>query len=376
MKVVLIREFLTQYGGAERVLDALLELFPEAPIFTLVYNPETIGHRYAKRDIRPSVLQSLPLARSHHKWYLPLMPWAVDQIELPKDIDLVISDSSSYAKGVKAPPGVPHLCYLHTPTRYLWTVRDEYVRDAPIPSLIRPLVGPILDAQKRWDYLAAQRPDFYIANSQNIAGQLERYYDRTADAVLFPFVDVDRFKPSNSVDDYVLVLGRLEPYKRTDLIIEACIKLGWRLKVAGGGSWLERYRQRYGQHRNVDFLGRVPDEALPSLYARAKVFVFPAEEDAGITPLEAMASGRPVLAYAKGGVLESIKAGVTGEFFTQQTADGIAAALTKFDWMRYTPSAIRAQAERFDVKAFKAGFMDCVKDAMKLSTVNHQLSSN
>lgn len=364
LKVVLVREFLTQYGGAERVLDALLELFPDAPIYTLIYNPDMIGQRYAKRDVRSSVLQSLPFAKAHHKWYLPLMPWAVDQIELPSDLDLVISDSSAYAKGVRAPKGVLHLCYLHTPTRYLWTVRNEYVRDAPIPSWVRPFVGPVLDAQKRWDYLAAQRPNFYIANSRNIAKRLEETYDRRADAILFPFVDASRFHVSEAVDDYVLVLGRLEPIKRTELVIEACLKLGWRLKVGGGGSWLERYRRQYGHHPQIEFLGRVPDEDLPDLYARAKVFVFPAEEDAGITPLEAMASGRPVLAYGKGGALESITPGVTGELFTDQTADGIATALTQFDWMRYNPSVIRAHVQQFDKQMFKRQFMDHVYQAI------------
>lgn len=363
LRVVFVREFLTQYGGAERVFDALLELFPDAPIYTLVYNPDTIGDRYKNRDIRPSKLQSLPFAKSHHKWFLPLMTWAVDQIELPTDIDLVISDSSSYAKGVRAPAGVPHLCYLHTPTRYLWTVRNEYVKDAPIPGWIRPLVGPVLDYQKRWDYLAGQRPNYYIANSHNIAERLQQTYDRTADEVLFPFVDCSRFATVKSPDDYVLVLGRMEPIKRNDLVIEACIKLGWPIKVAGGGSWLERYKERYAQHSSVEFLGRVSDDALPSLYAKAKVFVFPAEEDAGITPLEAMASGRPVLAYGKGGALESVNPGVTGEFFTDQTVDGIAQALTKFDWSGYDQAQIRKHVERFDMKAFKRTFMSIAQRA-------------
>ena len=362
LKVAFVHEFLTQYGGAERVLEELLKLFPGSVIYTIIYDRNKMGRSFSDATIQTSPLQSFPLAVSRYKWYLPLMPWAIEQLELPSDLDLVISDSSAFAKGVRVPPGIPHLCYLHTPTRYLWSVRDLYVRDAPIPSWVRPFVGPVLDAQKRWDYLAAQRPDRYIANSRNVQRQLLEFYDRETADVLFPFVDIKRFQPAQEIGDYTLVLGRLEPIKRTDLVLEACARLGWPLKVAGTGSWLERYRRQYEDVPTIEFLGRVPDEALPDLYARAKVFVFPAQEDAGITPLEAMASGRPVLAYAQGGALESITPGVSGEFFTKQTPESVMAGLTGHDWTRYTKARIQSQAERFDVQAFDKHFLAIVDE--------------
>lgn len=353
LKVALVHDLLTQYGGAERVLEQFMRMFPGSLVYTLVYDESRVGRYFPREQIRTSPLQSLPFKR-HYKWYLPAMAWAVEQLHIPSDVDLVLSDASAYAKGVRVPPGVPHVCYLHTPTRYLWSVRDEYVDAAPIPAAVRPFVGPVLDRLKRWDYLAAQRPDRIIANSANIAAQTKRYYDRDADAVVFPFVDTARFQPvpTAEVGDYFLMLTRVEPYKKVDLVAEVFAELGWPLKIAGGGSRLAEFRARFEPQTNIEFLGRVPDEALPRLYARCRAFIFPQEEDAGITPLEAMASGRPVLAYGKGGALESVTAGVTGEFFYSQTHDALRAALTKYDWMRYTPGTIRHHAERFDISRF------------------------
>lgn len=370
-KVAFVHEFLTQYGGAERVLEALLEQYPDAPLYTLIYDPEKMGKAFAGRDIRTSPLQQFPLSRSKFKWYLPLMAWATEQLRLPTDLDLVISDSSAFAKGVIAPQGVPHLCYLHTPTRYLWSSRDEYVRDAPIPGIVRPFVGPVLNYLKRWDYLAGQRPDVYIANSKNVAQRLERYYDRQADHILFPFVDLERFRPSDTIGDYVFVLSRLEPYKRADLVLDACRELGWPLKVAGGGSMLGEYKRRYADAPHIEFLGRVDDAQLPELYARARVFVFPPEEDAGMTPLEAMASGRPVLAYGRGGALESIKPGLSGEFFDEQTVESVKKALTSYDWTRYTAASIRTHVAQFDVKPFVAKFDTIVRSTITEGSTRH-----
>ncbi|MBI4022766.1 glycosyltransferase [Candidatus Berkelbacteria bacterium] len=353
LKVALVHEFLTQYGGAERVLEAFMALFPDALVYTLVYDEIRVGTIFPKERIRTSPLQLLPFKR-HYKWYLPALAWAVEQLEIPQDVDLVLTDASAYAKGVRVPAHIPHLCYLHTPTRYLWSVRDEYVESAPIPALIRPFVGPVLDALKRWDYLAAQRPDRLIANSKNTAIQAKRYYDREPQAVIFPFVNTKRFVPvaQAEVGDYFLMLVRIEPYKKVDLVAEVFAELGWPLKVAGGGSKLAEFRERFAKDPNIEFLGRVSDEALPGLYAHCRAFIFPQEEDAGMTPLEAMASGRPVLAYGQGGALESVKPGVTGEFFTEQTPVALKAALTGHDWMRYTSAEIRRHAERFDLGHF------------------------
>lgn len=359
LKVALVHELLTQLGGGERILVEFSKMFPDAQIYTLIYDEQKIGKVLDPKRIVTSPLQHMPLSRQKYKWYVPMMDWAIEQFQLPDDLDLVLSDASAFAKGVLAPKGVPHVCYLHTPTRYLWSVQDEYVRDQPIPAAIRPFVKPGLQRLKRWDYIAAQRPHAYIANSENIAAQMEQYYNRTAEAIVFPFVDISLFH-LDTPDDYVFMLTRVEPYKRVELVADACVKLGLRLKVAGSGTRLDEFRDRYAAHPTVEFLGRVSDEALPGLYAKARVFVFPQEEDAGITPLEAMAAGRPVLAYGKGGALQSVKAGVTGEFFGEQTAEAIAAALTKYDWTSYNSKAIRAHAANFDVARFREQISDTI----------------
>ncbi|MEK7184424.1 MAG: glycosyltransferase [Patescibacteria group bacterium] len=353
LKVALVHELLTQLGGGERILVEFSRMFPDAKIYTMIHDPDKIGNAIDPARVITSPLQSMPFSQQLYKWYVPVMDWAIEQFQLPDDLDLVLSDASAFAKGVRAPKGVPHLCYLHTPTRYLWSVQESYVREQPIPALIRPFVKPGLQRLKRWDYIAAQRPHAYVANSTNVAEQLQRYYDRSAEAVIFPFVDTSLFQTSTKVDDYYFILTRLEPYKRVDLVVDACIQLGARLKVAGSGTLLEELRVRYADQPTIEFLGRVTDEALPDLYANARAFIFPQEEDAGITPLESMAAGRPVLAYGKGGALQSVVPGVTGEFFEEQSVDSIAAALTKYDWTSYTSKAIQAHVAQFDVTEFR-----------------------
>lgn len=365
IKVALVHEFLTQYGGAERVLEHFMEIFPDAIVYTLVYDEKKLGKHFPADRVRVSPLQSFPLVRSHYKWYLALMPWAIESLKLSNDIDLVISDASAYAKGVCVPDGIPHLCYIHTPTRYLWSVRDSYVENAPIPNMIRPFVGPVLDWLKRWDYLAAQRPDAYIANSKNISSQLERYYDRKSVSTIFPFVDLKRFRISKNVGEYFLVLSRIEPYKQVDLVAEAFAQLGWPLKIAGSGTRLSEYKQRFAQYDNIEFLGRVGDQELADLYANCRAFIFPPEEDAGMVPLEAMASGRPVLAFGKGGALESVEPGLSGEFFYEQTVPALLQALTAHDWTRYNAERIRKHAAKFDVKVFTNKFLEVVTDVLK-----------
>lgn len=370
LRVALVHELLTQLGGGERILVEFSRMFPDAQIYTLIYDQQKIGPVLDPKRIVTSPLQGLPLSRQKYKWYVPVMDWAIEQLRLPDDLDLVLSDASAFAKGVRAPKGVPHICYLHTPTRYLWSVQDEYVRDQPIPAPIRPFVKPGLQRLKRWDYIAAQRPHAYIANSDNIAQQLATYYDRTAEAVVFPFVDTSLFHVAQP-EDYVFMLTRIEPYKRVELVADACVQLGVRLKVAGSGTRLEEFRARYASHPTIEFLGRVSDEVLPELYAKARVFVFPQEEDAGITPLEAMAAGRPVLAYGKGGALQSVKAGVTGEFFSEQTVEAIAAALTKYDWTSYNSQVIRTHARQFDVAQFRAKITDVVATVLDRWRLQH-----
>ncbi len=358
MNIAFVHEFLTQYGGAERVLDAFVGLWPQAPIYTLYYDPHKMRQFYGHATIRPSFIQHLwgpPPAG--YKWYLPLYPRAIESFDLA-DFDVVLSDSSAFAKGIITHPPTIHVSYLHTPTRYLWSDEADYLKDAPIPAAIRPLLPPFWAYLKRWDVRAAQRPDYVIANSLETAGRSKRYYHRRADTVIFPPVETKRFQISRAVGDYWLVVGRQEPYKRTDLAIQAATRLGLKLVVVGGGSRLKEWQALAGP--TVTLTGRLTDQAVADLMSTCLGLIFPPKEDAGITPLEAMAAGRPVLAYGQGGALETVIPGVTGEFFEEQTVDGLVQALSKFQPERYDTNKIREHAKKFDVAIFQKKIHDFV----------------
>jgi len=364
MKVALVHEFLTQYGGAERVLDAILEIWPDATIHTLIYDKKKMGRYYDKYKIKTSFLEKLPaLPPAGYKWWLAFYPKAIESFKFDH-YDLVLSDSSAFAKGAITKKPTRHICYMHTPTRYLWSVTKEYLRDAPIPGFIRPIMPPILNYLRKWDYKAAQRPDNIIANSQNVARRIKKFYNRDADEVIFPCVDTSRFEVSTSDKKYWLVVGRQEPYKRTDLAILAANKLNVNLLVAGGGTNIKKYTEIAG--KNVKFTGRVEDKELAKLYENCIGLIFPQEEDAGITPLEAMAAGRPVIAYKKGGALETVIPGVTGEFFDNQDIDSLAGAMEKFNESKYDSEIIRNHASKYDKKLFKLKIFNYV-----LSKINN-----
>jgi len=352
LKVALVHDFLTQWGGGEYVLKVFSEIYPDAPIYVINYDQKIVDEFLPKRKVIASFLQHFPGMPKSFKYWLSFMPRAIESFDL-SDFDVVLSDSSAYAKGVITRPPTKHICYLHTPTRYLWSDYQSYVASAPIPLPLigQPVVKTILRFLRRWDLIAAKRPDYLIANSEYIAKRTRQYYQRQPDSVLFPPVDCGRFKISSKLGDYFLVVGRQEPYKKTDLAIQAANELGLKLKVVGGGTKLGELKAIAGP--TVEFTGRVSDEELVELYANCQAFIFPPKEDAGITPLEAMASGRPVIAYGEGGALESVVAGVTGEFFPEQTVESLVNALKNFDPKKYDPKKIRAHALKFDAKLFK-----------------------
>ena len=353
LRVALVHDFLNQQGGAERVLDVFHEIWPEAPIYTLFYNQEMFKNRYVGAKVHPSFLQKLPgFGAAKQKWYLPLMPLAIESFNF-SDFDLVLSDSSAFAKGVKVPKNIPHVCYLLTPTRFFWSDKDTYLETAPIPKWARPILKLAMPLFQRWDLKASKRPDVYIPISKEIEKRLEHYYHRKGDSVLFPPVDTRQFTIRKNVKDYWFTVSRFEPYKRLDLILDAFAELGWPLKVAGTGSRANDIA-KWAKYKNIEFLGRVDDNELAKLYGEARAFLFAANEDAGIVPLESMAAGRPVLAYGKGGSLETVIPGKTGDFFYEQTVESLVLALKKFNPESYNPSAIRAHAERFNVETFTA----------------------
>ncbi|MFA5184596.1 MAG: glycosyltransferase [Patescibacteria group bacterium] len=365
MKVALIHDHLAQDGGAEKVLKVLAEMFPDAPIYTLLYEPENVAKNFADRHIETSIIQKLPGGIRHYKWYLYFMPLAVEFFDL-RPYDLVISDASAFSKGVITAPGTTHICYCHTPTRYLWSDAHEYLNELPYNKWLKKVISLVLGRLRLWDYSAAQRVDYFIANSRTVAGRIRKYYRREA-AVIYPPVETDKFFISDLSQPapgapYFLAGCRLAPYKRIDIVIDAFQKLGadYRLKIFGDGVDLPRLRNLAVGSANIEFLGRVSEEEKARLFSGAQAFINPQEEDFGITVIESMASGRPVIAYQKGGATETVIAGQTGIFFTEQTSESLRAAIQSFRPADFDPVAIRRHAEQYSVDNFKQRLRDFI----------------
>lgn len=365
LKIAIVVEELTQLGGAERIFDALLEIFPKAPVFTLVWDKEKTHHRYDKVDIRTSFIQKLPFGIKKYKWYLVLMPKAVESFNL-KEYDVVISITSALVKGVKTNSDQLHICYCNTPTRYLWTDSEEYVRNAPIPFFVRPLMPWIINRLRKWDLLASSRPDFFIANSKNVQERIKKYYHRDSN-VIYPNVNTAKFTSSiGQKDNYYLLISRLEPYKKVELVIDAFRSLDENLVIVGSGTIMKKIENT--APKNVKFLGRVDDNRLAKIYAKAKAMIFPQEEDFGITPVEAMAAGTPVIAYKRGGAMETIVAGQTGEFFYPQTSSALIDVIKNFHLEKYHRKDLITQAKKFDQAIFKEKILEYIIDKSKIKS--------
>ncbi|MFH1232502.1 MAG: glycosyltransferase [Patescibacteria group bacterium] len=362
MKVALIHDHLAQDGGAERVLKVLAEMFPDAPIYTLLYDQKNIDKYYSNRHIESSIIQRLPGGVKFYQWYMPFMPMAVEFFDLSK-YDVIISDTSSFAKGVITTSDTLHICYCHTPTRYLWSDTHQYINELKYNKFFKKIISLVLNYIRMWDRLAADRVDKYIANSNFIAGRIQKYY-RQSSTVIYPPVETDNFKISD-VGDYFLIGGRLASYKRIDIVIEAFKKINKKLKIFGDGVDLERLKKIADKNENIEFLGRVSDEIKADLYSHCLAFINPQEEDFGITVVEAMASGRPVIAYQSGGALETVKAGITGEFFSQQTVESLSKILVDFDSSKFDPKVIKQHAEQFSVKMFTEKIKNFVDEEYK-----------
>lgn len=367
MKVALIHDHLAQDGGAEKVLKVLAEMFPEAVIYALLADKVKTEKYLKGRQIDTSIIQRLPGGVRHYKWYLPLMPMAVEFFDL-RAYDLVISDTSSFAKGVITSPDIPHICYCHTPTRYLWSDAHQYLNELKYNKWIKKIISAILVRLRMWDFLAAARVDYFIANSKTVARRITKYYRRDCQ-VIYPPVETEHFFISDltnqdPAEKYFLIGCRLVPYKRVDIVVEAFKKLGsaYKLKVFGDGLDLEHLKEIAGEANNIEFLGRVSEDEKAVLYSRAQAFINPQEEDFGITPVESMASGRPVIAYRKGGVTETVIEGKTGLFFDQQSADAISKIVRQFNSEDFKPEEIRAHAEQFSVAKFKQQITDFISE--------------
>ncbi len=358
MKLALVHDWLNQRGGAEDVLEALNALYPDSPIYTSLYAPGIMPESYRAWDIRPLWLDSLPGIHTHHQPYLPLYPLAWGGLDL-SDYDLILSNKSGFCHGVRHSPETLHVCYCLAPTRYVWQL-DRYIAregmSKPVALALRPLVA----ALKRWDYAAAQRVQHFIAISTEIRARIAHYYQRESD-IIFPPADTTRFQPAQTVEDYFLIVSRLIPYKRIDLAVQAATRLGLPLKISGSGRDMERLQAMAGP--TVEFLGYVPDEALPDLMARCRAFIFPGLEDFGITPVQAQAAGRPVIAYGGGGALDTVIPGVTGEHFHEMSVESLMAVMADFDASRYDTRVLRSHAERFDTAVFQRQITSFVEQA-------------
>lgn len=347
MKVALLHDYLNQAGGAERVLLALTKLYPEAPIFTLVHDAKHLSG-FNDKVIKTSFLQKMPGSQSHIRWYLPLMPTAVEQLNL-NDFDVVISSSSALIKGVITQPQTMHICYCHTPTRYLWSEAHSYAKEIKEGRLIKHFLPFMLNRLRAWDQLASQRVDHFIANSKFVAQRIKNYYHRSSE-VIYPPVDTENFYISPELGNYYLAVSRLKPYKKVDLVVKAFNKLNLPLKIIGAGE--EEARLRQMAKPNIEFLGPVSEEKKREYFSKCLAFINPQEEDWGITPIEAMASGRPVIAYGKGGVLETVLDGSTGKFFDEQSWEALIDTVLKFKPRDYDPQLIKNHAEQFNTKNF------------------------
>ena len=361
MKVALVHDYLNQYGGAERVLQALSEIFPEAPIYTLIYDKKRTGYVFSNKKIYTSFLQKIPFAKSYHRAFLLLMPLGIEQFDL-SSYDLVISDSASYAKGIITLPSTVHICYCHTPIRYAWDDSYRYIKEFGYPSFFKKIIPFFLNYIRIWDVQASKRVDYFIANSKFVKRRIKKYYRRKAE-VIYPPVETKKFFISNSNKDYFLMVGRFLPYKRFDLAISVFNKLKLPLKIVGDGP--EKSKLKKLALPNIEFLGLVSDEKLAKLYSNCKALIFPQEEDFGIVALEAMASGRPVIAYKGGGVLETVKEKETGIFFEEQTEESLMEAIRNFKESDFNPELIRNHSLKFDKEIFKQKIKEFIESKLK-----------
>lgn len=366
MRTAIVADWLVTYGGAEHVLSELRSLYPDAPLYTTVSRQASMG---PLRDavIRTSYLQRLYRLIGNHQVLLSLLPRAIESIDLA-GFDLVISSSHAVGKGVIPPPSAFHVCYCHTPMRYAWEMEETYLHDFGVPGLLKTIIRKQLKKLRRWDLTTAQRVDLFIANSTTTQERIRRIYGRESIVVPPPveerFFTAISYQLSALSDDaprYFLAVGRMVPYKRFDLLIELANELKLPLKIAGRGQDEARLKAMAGP--TVEFLGYVPDDDLPGLYANAEALLFPQYEDAGIVLLEAQACGTPVIAYAAGGAMDAVDNHKTGVFFAQQTAHSLRAALEQFRAMSFDRAAIRAHAARFSQSAFRERFSAEVEGA-------------
>ncbi len=360
MKVAIVHDFLFKLGGAERVVKVLSEMYPKAPIFTILYDEEKVGKVFPKERVRPSFLQKYPkFLRKRHRLLTHLMPKAVEEFNL-KGFDLVISSSGAFSHGIVVPLNTKHICYCHSPMRYAWDWANEYQVENNITGWKKLFYAPLMKYLRQWDSLASDRPDKYLANSETVKGRIKKYF-RQESEVVFPPVDVERFKASPEHSNFFLIVSTLTSYKKIELAIQLFNKIGRKLVIIGDGNHREYLENIAGD--NIDFLGFKDDETVKEYMENCRALIFPGEDDFGITPVEAMACGKPVLAFAKGGALETVVSGKTGEFFfepnVESMEDGLARLL--YNERFYRADTIRRHSLNFSREIFEKKIKQMVR---------------
>lgn len=354
MKLAIVHDWLTNMGGSEQVIINFKKIYPKAPIYTTFYNPSNLDKQLQNIDVRTSFLQGKKMVTDHKK-YFPLMPLAFELFNL-KEYDIVLSSSTSCAKGVKAPNGI-HICYCNTPMRYAWEKREDYLKNM---NKIKQIVFRIfLWFMRRWDVWSSKRVDYFIANSIAVRERIKKCYNRES-TVINPPVRCNLFNISNTDGDYYFIVSRFVPYKRFDLAVQACSELGRKLIIIGDGP--ERKNLEKLANENVTFLGKQPDEVVKRYMEECKALLFPGEEDFGITPVEAMACGRPVIAYGKGGVLDTVVDKKTGLLFKEQTVESLKKAILEFEQMKFDKTEIRNHALKFNEETFREKIKNFVEE--------------
>ncbi|MGC8811381.1 MAG: glycosyltransferase [bacterium] len=349
MSIAIVHNYLNQMGGAERVVAVFHEIFPEAPIYTTILDKNILPSELANADIRPSWMQKLPELKKHFKKYLLFYPYAIESFDL-RDYDLIISSSSAFAKGALKKKGALHICYCYTPMRFVWDFQN-YIKNEELNLFYEILLSPIIFHLKIWDLKTRNRPDCYIAISNVVKARIKSIYGKDAE-IIFPPVEVNKFYVKERGENFYLIVSRLNPYKRIELAVQAFNSLGLPLKIIGTGPYLKTLMRMAGP--NIEFLGRLTDNEIADYYASCKALIFPGEEDFGLTPLEANASGRPVIAYKGGGALDTVQEGLNGIFFDNNSIEALIDAVKAMENGKYefSPHKIREHAMNFDKQIF------------------------
>lgn len=348
MKIAIVHDYLHQFGGAERCVEIFHELFPEAPIYTSIYNQTNFPGSFQKMDIRTSFMQKIPFIFKNFRLFFALYPLAFLSFKL-SEYDVIFSSSSAYAKGICKPKKAIHVCYCYNPMRFVWQFSD-YVKKEKFSRILNILLSILLFPLKYWDLNNSKRVDHFIAISNTVAQRIKQTYNRES-VVIYPPIDTKLYTISNFDGDYHLIISRLVSYKRIDIAVEAFSRSGLPLIIAGDGPAAALLKKKAGS--NIKFLGRVSDDRIKKLYSECRAFILPGEEDFGMTPLEAAASGRPTIAFGKGGARETVVDGITGILFDEQSPECLMKAIEKSGKMDFNKKILRAHAEKFDKEIFK-----------------------